>query len=169
LPESGSIDKPPDTGPETRTFWRISNYSDLSGRGGFRTPGRWHAAGSRIVYLADSPASAILETLVHMELSEATFPERYKLLEVAVPADCRWVQIDVPKGNDWKSDFDLTRRLGSEWLHSLGSALAWVPSALAPQTRNVLLNPAHADAARILIVSERWERFDPRLLRIGGR
>ncbi len=104
-----------------------------------------------------------------MELNETTFPERYKLLEVAVPADCGFIQIDVPEGNDWKSDFDLTRRLGSEWLHSVGSALASVPSAIAPETRNLLLNPSHVDAARILIVSERWERFDPRLFRIGRR
>jgi RES domain-containing protein len=104
-----------------------------------------------------------------MEVDETTFPERYKLLEVAVPADCRLIQIDVPEGNDWKSNFDLTRRLGSEWLHSLGSAVATVPSAIAPETRNLLLNPGHPDAARVLIVSERRERFDPRLFRIGVR
>jgi RES domain-containing protein len=169
LPESGSIEGSRDREPEARAVWRISNYSDLSGRGGLRSPGRWHVAGSRIVYLADSPASAILETLVHMEVDETTFPERYKLLEVAVPADCRLIQIDVPEGNDWKSNFDLTRRLGSEWLHSLGSAVATVPSAIAPETRNLLLNPGHPDAARVLIVSERRERFDPRLFRIGVR
>jgi RES domain-containing protein len=155
--------------PEARTFWRISNHTDLSGRGGIRSPGRWHTAGSRVVYLADSPASAILETLVHMEVDESTFPERYKLLKVAVPSDCRLIQIDVPEGNDWKSDFGLTRRLGSEWLHSLGSALASVPSAIAPYTRNLLLNPMHSDAARVVIVSEGWEQFDPRLFRVGGR
>ena len=48
-------------------LWRISNYADLSGAGdGLLAAGRWHTRGRRIVYLADHPASALLEMLVHM-------------------------------------------------------------------------------------------------------
>jgi len=46
-------------------LWRISNYADLSGGGGLQAAGRWHTRGKRIVYLADHPASAVLEMLVH--------------------------------------------------------------------------------------------------------
>jgi RES domain-containing protein len=155
--------------PQARTFWRISNYADLSGRGGLESPGRWHEAGARIVYLAESPSSALLEILVHMELTAATFPEYFKLLKIEAPGDCGILEIDVPEGDEWKSDFDLTRRLGSEWLHSAASPLASVPSAVTPETRNLLLNPKHPDSARVSIVYERRERFDPRLFRIGGR
>jgi RES domain-containing protein len=151
-----------------RTLWRISNYSDLSGRGGLESPGRWHPAGFRVVYLAESAAGALLEILVHMELTEATFPECFRLLKIRVPADCATLPIDLPDGDDWKSDFELTRRLGSEWLRSLASPLASVPSAIAPETWNFLLNPLHPDVARVAIVSERLERFDPRLFRIRG-
>jgi len=45
-------------------LWRISNYADLSGAGGLQAAGRWHTRGKRIVYLADHPASALLEMLV---------------------------------------------------------------------------------------------------------
>ena len=49
-------------------FWRISDYIDLSGEGGRKAGARWHTAGSRIVYLAESPMAALVETLVHLEV-----------------------------------------------------------------------------------------------------
>jgi hypothetical protein len=39
-----------------------------------------------------------------------------------------------------------------------------VPSAIVPETFNVLLNPAHADAKRIVTVQTGEHAFDPRLL-----
>jgi RES domain-containing protein len=43
-------------------LWRISIYADLSGAGGLMASGRWHSQGKRIVYLADHPSSALLES-----------------------------------------------------------------------------------------------------------
>jgi RES domain-containing protein len=63
--------------------WRISNYVDLSGSGGVRAGGRWHSRGKRIVYLADHPASAVLEMLVHIDRD--LLPATYRLLRVIVP------------------------------------------------------------------------------------
>ncbi|MGB9409097.1 MAG: RES family NAD+ phosphorylase, partial [Terracidiphilus sp.] len=48
------------------TLWRISNYVDLSGEGGLTASARWHTKGKPVVYLADSPAGAMLERIVHM-------------------------------------------------------------------------------------------------------
>jgi hypothetical protein len=44
-------------------------------------------------------------------------------------------------------------------------ALLTVPSAIGPETFNVLLNPAHHDAARIVIVPAGEHAIDPRLLK----
>jgi RES domain-containing protein len=46
-------------------LWRISRHRELSGTGGLRASGRWHHAGHRIVYLAESPAGALLEVCAH--------------------------------------------------------------------------------------------------------
>ena len=48
------------------TLWRISNYLDLSGEGALGTSGRWHTEGRLVVYLADCPAGALLERIVHL-------------------------------------------------------------------------------------------------------
>ena len=49
-------------------YWRISDYPDLNGEGGRKAGARWHTAGSRIVYLAESPMAALVETLVHLDV-----------------------------------------------------------------------------------------------------
>ena len=45
-------------------LWRISNHSALDGRGGLYAPARWHSQGHPVVYLATSPAGALVEVLV---------------------------------------------------------------------------------------------------------
>jgi len=73
------------------TLWRISNYADLSGEGGRGFSARWHIEGRLIVYLADSPAGAMLERIVHMMDvdidvdGDGILPRFYQLLKVSVP------------------------------------------------------------------------------------
>ena len=132
-------------------LWRISNHRNLKGEGGRRYGARWHSAGHPIVYLAASPAGALVEVLVHLELDESDLPHRYILLRVTVPQRMRATLLRVPAGEKWKSDLAMTRDIGDDWLRSNRSALARVPSAILPNTFNYLLNPQHPDAAHILI------------------
>jgi RES domain-containing protein len=150
-----------------KTLWRISDYIDLSGEGGRKAGARWHSAGSRIVYLAESPMVALVETLVHLEIDSEETPDFYTLLKVAVPDDLAILPLEMPTGSEWKHDLELTRRIGDAWLASLESPLARVPSVLAPHTWNYLLNPEHPDAKKIEIAEVIKERFDNRLFRFG--
>jgi RES domain-containing protein len=147
------------------TLWRISNYRSLSGEGGLRYAARWHSAGRRIVYLADSPAGAMIEVLVHLELAAEELPRTYSLLRVEAAEEISIETIEVPEGDAWKSDLDCTRRLGDEWLREARTALARVPSAILSHTSNYLLNPLHPDAGRITVAGVSEARFDVRLLR----
>jgi RES domain-containing protein len=149
----------------TRNLWRISNYESLAGEGGLKYAARWHSAGRRIVYLAESPAGALIEVLVHLELEEDELPRSYMLLRVGVPDDLAIEELSIPAGDGWKSNHDLTRQLGDEWLLRRETALARVPSAILPSTSNYLLNPLHADAKRLRIMESRPAEFDPRLLK----
>jgi len=47
--------------------------------------------------------------------------------------------------SDWPEKTDVTRTLGDGWLGRGSAALLTVPSAIVPETFNVLLNPAHHD------------------------
>ena len=153
------------------TLWRISNYVDLSGKGGRSFSARWHTAGRSIVYLADSPAGAMLERIVHMTdmYEDAFLPRFYQLLKVAVPDDLEIKQLNTLAPTDWKEHPEFTRNLGDAWLASLETPLARVPSAIAPHTWNYLLNPEHPGSKKIEIAEVIKEQFDNRLFRFGAR
>ena len=145
-------------------LWRISKYKSLSGEGGLRYSARWHTAGRPIVYLAESPAGAMVEVLVHLELNEHSWPSHYDLIRVAVPDRIEIETIKVTDDEGWKLDPRIGRHLGDEWLAGTRTALARVPSAILPKTWNVLLNPEHPAARKIRIVETIRAEYDPRLL-----
>jgi RES domain-containing protein len=146
-------------------LWRISNHTSLSGEGGLHASGRWHSRGRRVVYLADHPASALLEVMVHLEIDAEDLPTHYQLLGVDVPGGAPITALadnDLPDG--WRMQIALTRARGDEWLRTGRSALLRVPSAIVPDAANYLLNPAHSEAVRISIASALRAPFDQRLM-----
>jgi RES domain-containing protein len=146
-------------------LWRISNHPTLGGEGGLHASGRWHARGRRVVYLADHPASALLEVMVHFEIDAEDLPSHYQLHGVDVPDDLPVTSFDereLPTG--WREQTAVIRSLGDNWLREASSALLRVPSALVPEASNYLINPAHRDAARLSIGSRTRSVFDSRLM-----
>jgi RES domain-containing protein len=137
--------------------------------GGRKASARWHSTGRRIVYLADSPMSALVEKLVNLEVDSEDTPNFYTLLEISVPDNLAIQPLDPPAGTEWKQDQELTRSLGDVWLASQETALARVPSVIAPHTWNYLLNPEHPEAAEVQVAAVIRERFDNRLFRLGKR
>lgn len=146
-------------------LWRISNHPTLDGGGGLETSGRWHTQGRPIVYLAESVAGALLEVLVHLELSPLRLPKSYRLLKVQAPDG---LPIQELSANDlsenWTRDETETRTLGDEWLASKHTPLLRVPSAVAPETFNVLLNSAHEESRRLRIATYREYPWNLRLI-----
>jgi RES domain-containing protein len=146
-------------------LWRISSHATLSGDGGLYASGRWHSKGRRVVYLADHPASALLETLVHLEIDVEDFPTHYQLLAIDAPDDIAVSAVDEASlPADWRAQALMTRARGDDWLSAGASALLRVPSAIVPAASNVLLNPAHADASGLSIAAVARTPFDPRLV-----
>ena len=145
-------------------LWRISRHLDLSGTCGLRLLGRWHNIGHPVVYLATSPAAALLEVCVHTSAND--IPPSYTLLKVSAPDDLPILQIDASRlPEDWQNRPDLTGDLGADWLKSNASPLLAVPSAIVPETTNILLNPLHPGAAQCTIVATQSYPFDFRLKR----
>jgi len=153
------------------TLWRISSFVDLSGEGGLSASGRWHHEGRLIVYLAENPAGALLERIVQITdmVEDANLPRFYQLLKVSVSDKLAIQPLNAPESTDWKEHPEFTRAIGDAWLASVETPLARVPSAIAPQTWNYLLNPEHPDAKKIQIAEIVRERFDNRLFRFGVR
>jgi RES domain-containing protein len=116
------------------------------------------------VYLAETPAGALLEVCVHTAAND--IPPSYTLLEVSVPTSTSTETVDsnsLPR--DWPEKLESTRAIGSEWLHSTRSALLRIPSVIVPSTYNVLLNPGHPDSKQIQVMRLMEYPFDVRLKR----
>lgn len=146
-------------------LWRISNHATLEGLGGLAASARWHSMGRPIVYLAESPAGAVVERLVHLEVTLDQLPKTYQLIKVEAPDAVGLPAIAENLKEGWQDDLLLTRTTGDAWLARNDSALLRVPSAILPETFNVLLNPRHGDAGRLSVQWSKAFPWDERLLR----
>ena len=132
-------------------LWRISNYADLSGIGGLHVSGRWHSKGRPIIYTAEHPSGAMNEMLVN--IAREDLPDNFQFLKIELTDDVLVEGIGpehLPA--NWAQDRSVTRAFGDKWLAQQRGLALRVPSALVPETFNVLLNPAHPDAAKMRIV-----------------
>lgn len=146
-------------------LWRVSNYASLDGSGGLYVSGRWHTRGHPMVYCAENPATALLETLVHFEIDAQDRPGCFQVLRIEGPDTLSRERIQpgrLPDG--WQSDLTITQRIGDSWLAETRSLLLEVPSVLVPETWNVLVNPRHAEAGLLKLAAVYEYGWDERLL-----
>ena len=139
--------------------WRIAHqkFADLSGTGGLHVAGRWHSKGRFICYLAEHPALAMLEVRVHMDLDDALL-SKYVLMKVDIDNDLVVATFDNVSGDE-----DMTQAAGDSWLTLKETAVAKAPSAISPESFNLLVNPLHHDAAGMEVLSVDPLTFDLRL------
>lgn len=141
--------------------WRLASgrHPPLSGEGARLVGGRWNSPGRRVVYASESLALCLAECLVHIT---SRLPRDYVAFKIEVPDD----GIEYLKVSDlrigWERDTTYTRVVGDEWLKEERSLALVVPSAMLPESGNVLLNPLHARASELKIISQQPFTFDPR-------
>lgn len=127
--------------------------------------GRWNSTGHAVVYLADHPATAGFEILVHARAAQLLIHE-YILFETAIPDDSI-LMIDLanlPPGWDANPHTNASTDFGDSWLTSMASLALCVPSAVVPRAFNILLNPRHSDFGNVAIGPPEPFRFDRRLV-----
>ncbi len=117
-----------------------------------------------MVYLGEGVAIATLEVLVHLP-RPALLAGAYRLVRVDVPDELARDLSDaaLPPGWDDPVSTAASAPVGSAWVASGASVALRVPSAVVPFERNVLLNPAHPDMARLRFGEPAPFLFDRRL------
>lgn len=146
-------------------FWRVSNYPTLDGIGGLYVAGRWHSKGRPVVYCAQNPATALLETLVHMEIEAEDRPDRFQVLRIEGPDSLSIERVGIEElAENWAEDLLITQEYGDRWLQEKRSLLLQVPSVLVPETWNVLVNPLHPEVSQLQITKTYQHPFDTRLI-----
>jgi RES domain-containing protein len=145
-------------------LWRVSNYPTLDGVGGLYVSGRWHTKGQFVVYCTVNPATALLETLVHMEIDSEDRPERFQILRIEGPDSVSIEKLEVDSlSPNWGEDMSATQAIGDRWLSEKRSLLLQVPSVLVPETWNILVNPQHVEIRFLKITTVYEHAFDARL------
>lgn len=149
-----------------RIFWRLCcepfAATAMSGEGARLFGGRWNRVGTPMVYCASALSLCALEILVH----SATLPRGFVAIRVEAPLDStveRWDLASLPANwRDMPAPEGLAER-GSEWARSGRTLLLEVPSTIVPHETNVLVNPLHPDARRLIIGAPQPFPFDSRL------
>lgn len=156
-------------------LWRIAGLTaaypaeDMSGAGAKATGGRWNAKGVPVLYTSESRSLACLETLVHTV--SGALPLNRVLVRIDVPDDVWDAAMSFAPNDPRNVGWDVepagmvTINAGTAWANGGKSALLAVPSIIVPEEMNVLINPAHADAAKIKATKVRKWTYDPRLKR----
>ena len=150
------------------TAWRITKAryaaNAYDGEGARLAGGRWTSPGHPVVYTAENAALAALEMLVHLDASgrpayvliPCTFPNDLVLRLDRRRLPAAWRTYPAPA---------VLQQLGDAWCQSRASAVLDVPSAVIGMQSNYLLNPTHADFARVRTGTPGPFDFDSRLVK----
>jgi RES domain-containing protein len=134
----------------------------LSGEGAFLFGGRWNPPGYRVIYAAEHLSLAVLEVLVHIQDRQKL--RDYHLITLDLSAITTEQLDDATLPDDYAKQLKVTQTHGEAWLKANRSAALFVPSVIIPGERNILINPLHADFARIHATEPVAFRFDSRLI-----
>ena len=126
--------------------------------GSERHGGRWNPKGAGILYTSQSPALALLETLVHLPPVGLAELPCLRLSTLGNPEGAEtvfWIAPDrLPPY--WQSGtLNLTQDILADWLNEPFCLALAVPSAIIDVSYNVLLHPQHPAYAEVVVVGQR--------------
>jgi RES domain-containing protein len=125
----------------------------LDSTGSYRREGRWHTAGTRVIYTAEHVSLAALETLIHA--SGGSISDR-QLTEILIPGDL------AVETAEWREILE-SQRYGDAWVKAARTAVLRVPSIAANKLQwNYIINPLHVAFGRIKKGQIRAFVFDER-------
>ncbi|MCQ4166294.1 RES family NAD+ phosphorylase [Tahibacter harae] len=148
--------------------WRVirREFADapLSVEGAKSWPGRWHSAGTAILYTASTESLALLEKFVHLALELRSIPHIKLKIELPPGAVVEEMESLAAGAPDWRSDDpSAARAFGDEWARTAKSLGLSVPSVLSSSERNVLLRAASPLYEKLQIVSADEFLYDERM------
>ena len=141
----------------------LGQFPIYGGDGAALIKGRWHRKGQAVIYASEHYSNALLEVLVRRR---GLMPPNQHFIDITVPAGTSYEEVtkDILPGWDL-SQSEVACDHGSTWLDEQRSAILIVPSYVAPEELNILINPAHPDAKAIRVGREKPVRWDRRLFR----
>ena len=135
----------------------------FDGEGAYRYGGRWSSPGVRLAYASEHLSLAMVEYFVHLDQDDP--PPDLVVATADVPDDVS--RVTVSRGSlpgTWRqtpAPIELAA-IGDGFARRRHDAILVVPSAIAPDESNWLLNPDHREFARIRIHPPEQFAYDAR-------
>ena len=148
------------------TVWRIAGTAHVAcdGEGSRLYGSRWTPRGHRAVFTSATLSLAALDRFVHTDPDLE--PTALVAVEIHIPPDVDGESLATsalpPNWRTYPAPAALAS-IGQRWLTEAKTAVLSVPSAVVPRERNLILNPAHKDFARLAIGQPEAFSFDPRM------
>lgn len=144
---------------------RSKYASDLSGGGGAKFGSRWNSEGVEVLYTASSRALAMAEVWAHLSLP--MFLRDYVMVHLKWTVAKSNLQFIAPEQLDEGWDFHPPTRgtqiLGDKFVQQRKHAGLIVPSAVVLGDTNVVINPNHPAAKKLIVVDIQPFHFPKRL------
>lgn len=147
------------------TAFRIADkrHSLFDGTGAALTGGRWNSQGLRAIYGAFSYAGAMLEKLAQSGRVGA-IPRTHQFIKIEIPESVKIEDVLDNELPEWNSpNLIESRRYGDGWLQEKRTAILIVPSVIASEEKNILINPEHEAFSLITSSEPKDVIWDPRL------
>jgi RES domain-containing protein len=133
------------------TCYRIGDpggqYPIFDATGSTINPGRWNTAACPILYTSEHYSTAMLEKLVH---GSGQMPPNQHFVKITVPNGVTYEVLNVAHLPDWYLlNCSTSKPYGDAWQQSKRSLLLIVPSVVAREERNILINPQHPEFRQV--------------------
>jgi RES domain-containing protein len=127
--------------------------------------GRWNSIGVRAIYAAETYAGALLEVLVHSNLSQP--PKNHRVVRIVVPDRVTVEIVSIDKVQNWDAeDMVASRAFGDRWIQENRTAILKVPSVITQgRESNIVFNPMHPHFSLIFADDPEPVHWDARLFR----
>jgi len=151
---------------ETVTFcFRIGDphgqYPIYDATGSTIFPGRWNTAKCPMIYTSEHYSTAMLEKLAH---GPAPLPPNQHFIKITIPSGVTYEELNPAHLPGWADDGrKSSRQFGAKWHKERRSLLLFVPSVVAREDFNILINPEHDEFTKITYSRAKPVWWDGRL------
>jgi RES domain-containing protein len=150
--------------PVYRVLRRKYANAPFDGEGAYRYGGRWSSPGVRLSYTSEHQSLAMLEYFVHLDKNDP--PDDLVLAIAEIPDDVTRKEIRVSNlPPNWRTTPALPElaSFGDEFWRRAENCILVIPSVLAPSESNWLINPAHTDYGKIIVLELEPLSYDLRM------
>jgi RES domain-containing protein len=127
--------------------------------------GRWNSPGKRVIYAAETYAGALLEVLVHANLSRP--PKNHQVVRIMIPDELPVESIHAGQVAGWDAeDNSVSQAFGDRWFDEKRTVVLRVPSVITQGREfNVVINTEHPQFGLVQAAPPEPVVWDARLFR----